>query len=140
MKINNTEYAYGDIEVTLFGQPVMGLTGISYKSSQATDYVRGAGNEPQGIQKGQKSYEGTLTILQSELEALNRTAQAKGYDSIVGVPMDITVTYSNSLILTIDYIRCAVISEIEKGQKQGDLHSEHALAFKALGINYNVAA
>ena len=137
--INNNEYAYGDIAVTLWGQPVLGLTGINYKTAQDTAYVYGAGRSPRGIQLGNESHDGGLVILQSELEALNRTAISKGYRSIIGVPMDIIVTYADDGIITIDKICGAVISEFEKGMKQGDKNSEHTLPFKALGIKYNIA-
>lgn len=137
--INQREYAYGDMAVYLFGQKVGGLRGIDYKSSKNKDYARGAGRNPRGIQHGENSHEGTLTILQSELEALTRTAVAKGYDSLLDVDFDIVVTYgTNNGVITVDKICCASIKELPKGLKLGDLLSEHALPFIALDIQYNV--
>lgn len=136
--INQTEYTYGNVNVYLFGQRVGGLRGIDYKTSQKTECVRGAGNYARGIQSGEIEYNGTLTILQSELEKLTRSAIAKGYDSIVGVPFDIVVCYSNTGAVTTDKIYSAVISEMPKSMKVGDMHSEHALPFIALGIEYDV--
>lgn len=136
--INQNEFTYGDISIFLFGQPVGGLRGIDYKSSQKTEYVRGAGNQPRGVQSGEKEYNGTLTILQSELEKLNRSAVVKGYDSIIGVPFDIVVCYTMVGAVIIDRICSAVISEMPKGMKVGDMHAEHALPFIALGIEYGI--
>lgn len=138
--VNQREYAYGDIDVFLFGQPVLGLRGIEYKKSKNKDYVRGAGRNPRGIQHGEYSCEGTLTILQSELEALNRTAKAKGYDSLLDVDFDIVVSYSTSNgVITVDKVCAASIKEMPKGMKGEDLYAEIALPFIALEIKENVA-
>ncbi len=137
--INRREYAYGDINVFLFGQPVAGLRGIDYKVSMNKDYNRGAGRMPRGIQHGERSVEGTLTILQSEFEALNRTAQAKGYKDLLDVDFDIVITYTtDNGVITTDKIHVASVKELPKGMKSGDLFSEHALPFIALDVSYGV--
>lgn len=137
--INQKEYAYGDIGVYVFGQFVAGLRGIEYKPTKNKDYVRGAGYNPRGIQHGERSYEGTLTILQSELDALNRTARQRGYEDILDVDFNIVVTYGeqNGVVVT-DKIYNASIKELPKGMKAGDLYSEHALPFIALGVDFDV--
>ena len=139
-RINKREYAWGDISIFLFGQPVLGIRGIEYKTVQKKEYLRGAGRRPLGVQRGELEYPGTLTLLQSDLEALNRSARAQGYDSIKDVPMDIVVTYSTDGIVTVDKIHAAEITELPKGMKQGDMHSEHALPFLALDIEEGIAA
>ena len=137
--INRREYAYGDINVYIFGQRIAGLRGIDYKPANNKDYVRGAGNLPRGIQHGERSYEGTLTILQSELDALNRTAREKGYKDILDVDFDIVVTYGdeNGTVVT-DRIYQASIKDAGKGMKSGDLYSEHALPFIALDVDFDI--
>lgn len=137
--INQREYAWGDIRVYLFGQEVGGLRGIDYKSTKNKDYVRGAGRRPRGIQHGEYGHEGTLTILQSELEALGRTAVAKGYDSILDLDFDIVVTYgTDNGVMTTDKIVQASIKELPKGMKGEDLYAEIALPFIALDIQEGV--
>lgn len=137
--INRREYAYGDIAVYAFGQNIGGLRGINYKLSKSKEYVRGAGRNPRGIQHGERSAEGTLTILQSELDAMNRTAQAKGYNDLLDVDFDIVVSYvMDSGVVTTDKIHMASIRELPKGMKAGDQFSEHALPFIALDIEYDV--
>lgn len=139
VRINQREYAYGDLDVYLFGQRVAGLRGIDYKSSRNKDYARGAGRQPRGIQHGEDSYEGTLTILQSEYEALNRTARAKGYKSLLDVDFDIVAVYATENgVISVDKISCVSVKELPKGMKMGDLHSEHALPFIALDIEEGV--
>lgn len=138
-RINQREYAYGDLRVYMFGQFVAGLRGIDYKETKNKDYVRGHGRDPRGIQHGERGTEGTLVILQSELDAMNRTAKSKGYKDLLDVDFDIVVTYGEeSGVVTTDRICCASIKELPKGMKAGDLYSEHALPFIALGVDYDV--
>lgn len=137
--INQREYAYGDISVYAFGQNIGGLRGIDYKTTKGKEYVRGAGRNPRGIQHGERGCEGTLTILQSELDAMNRTAREKGYDDLLDVDFDIVVSYVTAGgVVTTDKIHMASIRELPKGMKTGDQFSEHALPFIALGIEYDV--
>lgn len=139
VRINQQEYAYGDLSVYMFGQFVAGLRGLDYKTTKNKDYVRGAGRDPRGIQHGERGAEGTLTILQSELDAMNRSAKSKGYKDLLDVDFDIVVTYGEETgIVTTDRIECVSIKELPKGMKSGDLYSEHALPFIALGVDYDV--
>lgn len=98
--INNKEYAWGDITVVVFGRPLVGITGIEYKSKKAKDVKHGWGRNPKSIQHGKREYEGTLTLMQSELTALNRAARAKGYKDILDVDFDIIVTYEADLVVS----------------------------------------
>lgn len=140
MKINNKEYAWGDVSVVLFGKPVVGCTAIEYKSKKAKEAKFGWGRNAKSIQHGKREHEGTLTIMQSELIALNQAARLKGYKDILDVDFDLIVSYlSDNGIITTDKISCASISELPSGLKEGDMQSEHALPFIALDIDYDVA-
>lgn len=122
------------------GRPLTGLRGIEYTAKKSKEAVFGAGINPKSIQHGRREYEGTLTVLQSELEALNRSAKESGYADCLDLEFDIVVTYISGEMVTTDIIRCASITEFPKGMKEGDLNSEHALPFIALGIDTNVTA
>lgn len=137
--LNGQQYAWGDITILLWGQQVVDARGIEYKYSQKQEYLYSSGRQPRGVQLGELEYPGTLKILQSELEAFNRTARAKGHKSIVGVPVDIVITYMVDGIVTIDRLDKVYFSEYNKGMNQGDLQSEHSLPFKALGITEGIA-
>ncbi len=134
MTFNSKEYSYCDIQVTVLGRVLTGLRGIEYTAKKTKEAVFGAGVTPKSIQHGRREYEGTLTVLQSELEALNRSAKENGSVDCLDLEFDIVVTYANGGVLTTDIIRCASITEFPKGMKEGDLNSEHALPFIALGI------
>lgn len=137
--INNREYAWGDITVTLFGQPVAGLRGISYKTSKEKSELYAAGRNPRAIQHGKRKYDGTITITQSELQALNRSAKAKGYADILDVDFDIVICYiADNAIVSTDIVKLASLSELPTEMKEGDANMEIALPFIALAIDYNV--
>lgn len=137
---NSKEYSYCDMSVTVLGRPITGLHGMEYTSKKAKEALYGAGVNPKSIQHGRREYEGTLTVLQSELEALNRAAKEAGYTDCLDLEFDIIVTYVSEGVVTTDIVRCASITEFPKGMKEGDLNSEHALPFIALGIDTNVTA
>lgn len=137
---NSKEYAYCDMNVTVLGRVITGLRGMEYTAKKAKEALYGAGVNPKSIQHGRREYEGTLTVLQSELEALNRAAKEAGYTDVLDLEFDIVVTYLSEGILTTDIVRCASITEFQKGLKEGDLNSEHSLSFIALKIDVNVTA
>lgn len=124
----------------MFGRPVVGITGIEYKAKKAKETKHGWGRNPKSIQHGRREYEGTLTIMQSELIALNQAARAKGYKDILDVDFDIIVTYENNLVVTVDKVCCASISELPSGMKEGDAQAEISLPFVALDMEFDTTA
>ncbi len=140
IRINNKEYAWGDITVVVFGRPIVGITGIEYKAKKTKETKHGWGRYPKSIQHGKREYEGTLTLMQSELIALNQAARAKGYKDVLDVDFDIIVTYESGLVVTVDKICCASITELPSGMKEGDSQAEIALPFVALDVDYDTTA
>lgn len=136
---NSNEYAWVDIKVVLLGREVEGLRGIEYKVKRQKEALYAAGKKARGIQKGRKEYDGTITILQSELIALDRAAQEKGYEDITDIDFDVIVSYlPESGVITTDKVMGASITEIPRGMKEGDLQMEIALPFIALDVVSNV--
>lgn len=126
--------------MVVFGRPLVGITGIEYKAKKAKETKHGQGRNPKSIQHGKREYEGTLTIMQSELIALNQAARAKGYKDILDVDFDVIVTYESGLVVTVDKICCASLSELPSGMKEGDAQAEIALPFVALDVEYDKTA
>lgn len=137
---NSKQYSYCDLAVTILGRQITGLRGMEYTVKKTKEALYGAGVRPKSIQHGKREYSGTLTVLQSELEALNRAAKEAGYTDCLDLEFDIVVTYLNEGVMTMDIVRCASITEFPKGLKEGDLNSEHALPFIALAVDVNAAA
>lgn len=136
---NSKEFAWIDVNVVLLGKPVTGLRGIEYKSKRQKEALFATGKKARGIQMGKKEYEGTITVLQSELIAMQAAAKAKGYDDITDLEFDIIVSYvSESGVVQTDKVVNASITEAPNNMKEGDLYSEHALPFIACDVEYNV--
>lgn len=138
MRINGKEYAWGDVTIVLLGRPVVGCTGIEYKTKKNKEAKFGWGRSAKSIQHGRRECDGTLTLMQSELIALNQAARTNGYRDILDVDVNISVAYaSENGIITTDKIINASFSELPAGMKEGDMQSEHALPFIAQDIEYD---
>lgn len=136
---NSSEYAWVDVNVVLLGREVVGLRGIEYKIKQQMEALFASGRKARGIQRGKKEYDGTITLLQSELVALDRAAQEKGYEDITDISFDVIVSYvPEGGIITTDKIVGVSITEAPRGIKEGDLQMEIALPFIALDVVSNV--
>ena len=132
---NSAEYAFCDISVIVLGKKIGGLRGIKYKEAMEKEAVYGAGNEPRGIQRGNKTYEGELTLLQSEVEAMTQAAGAgKSIVDMSGVDIVIVYQPKGGGVLVTDIVKYAEFTEVEKGMNQNDKFAEISLPFIALGI------
>lgn len=139
MIFNSAEYTYCDMDVIVLGRTIGGLRGIEYSAKKAKEVLYGAGRKGRGVQHGKREYEGTLTVTQSELAALNRAAQETGLDDCLDLNFDIIITYTSPEgIITIDRIVCASITEMKEGMKEGDMKMEISLPFIALDVKTNL--
>lgn len=137
--INGQEYTWSNVSAIILGQPVIGITGVSYKTKKSKTALFASGTHPKSIQHGRRESDGTLTILQSEFIALNRSVKAAGYRDLLDVDLDIIVMYSDDLgAVTIDKIIKASFTELPAEMKEGDANMSVALPFIAMRIDYNV--
>jgi len=129
------EFSFKDIRVRLLGRDIVGLQGITYKKTVEKEFVYGRGNKPLGIQTGNMKVEGTLSILQSEFEALQTALKtANPLSDITGVTFDVVNTYGDGLTAKTDTILSVSITEYEKGMKQNDKMKVIELPFLALDV------
>lgn len=125
---NSSEYEWADIEVVVAGRPVTGLRGIKYNEKQEKELLYAKGNKPHGVQRGNISYEGEITLLQSEYLAL-RTASA---GNIFNAVIDIIVSYGNPSQgdpISVDIHKNCEFTEDNTEWKQGDKFLEKSLPF-----------
>ena len=133
---NSKEYEWADVTVVMAGRDVTGIRGVSYTSSQEKEALYAKGNKPHGIQRGNKSYEGSIRILQSELDALNAAA---GGD-VLDVNFNIIVAYGNPSrgdVIRTDLLSGVEITSVPKGLNQNDKFMEIELPIVALDIVYD---
>lgn len=134
---NSREYEFADVTLLLGGKDITAVRGIKYAIKQEKETVYGKGNEPIAIQKGNKLYDGEVTMLQSELETL----RANGNGTILSLQLDSVVTYgnpSNGDVMITDVIQGMQFTEEPHELKQGDKFMEVTLPFIALRIKKGI--
>ena len=140
MAFRSNEYAYKDIKMVLAGRPITGFRDISYTRSRETNKIYAAGDKPHSRTTGNITDEGSVTVLQSELEALVEAAQNAGYDDPTRLVFDITIAYAASVtdrIKTDQLVQCR-ITEFEKSMTQNDSNMEIELSLDIGEIKYNI--
>lgn len=126
--VNTREYEWSDVTVVLAGRLVTGLRGVKYSAKQEKELLHAKGNKPHSIQRGNKTYDGEITVLQSEYEALKK---ASGGD-ILDASIDIVAAYGNPTagdVITTDMLVGVEFTEDNTEWKQGDKFQEKTLPF-----------
>lgn len=116
---SSKQYAWKDLSIVFGGRILEGITEIEYTEKREKDYLYGRGSKPYEILWGNSSYEGKITVWQSELEAMTRDSTDK---DMLSLEFDIVVTYAPSdggQIVT-DILKKVQFSEVKKALKQGD--------------------
>lgn len=134
--MDTREYEWADVSVVLAGRDVTGIRGVSYNSDQEKEALYAKGNKPHGIQRGNKSYTGSIRLLQSEYEALNAAAGGDALD----VSFNIIVSYGNPSkgdIIKTDLLVGAEITSKPKSLNQNDKFMEIELPLLMLNVVEN---
>lgn len=133
MRFNSREYEWSDVSVVLAGRLVTGIRGVSYTSSQEKEALYGKGNKPHSIQRGNKSYSGSIKLLQSELEALQVAANG----DVLDISFNVVVSYGNPTqgdVITTDLLVGCEITEVPKALNQNDKFMEIELPLTMLDV------
>lgn len=88
--INGIEYSWSTITITVNGTPVAGATSVNYTETRTKENIYGSGDKPVSRGRGNREYEGALTLLKSELEALKNSSPNR---SVLDIP-PFTITIS----------------------------------------------
>lgn len=134
--MDTREYEWADVSVVLAGRDVTGIRGVSYNSDQEKEALYAKGNKPHGIQRGNKSYAGSIRLLQSEYEALNAAAGGDALD----VSFNIIVSYGNPSrgdVIKTDLLVGVEITSKPKGLNQNDKFMEIELPLVMLDVVEN---
>ena len=123
---NSREFEWADISLVVAGRNLVGFRGVKYSEKQEKEAIYAKGNKPHSIQAGNISYEGELTLLQSEYETL-RLAMG---GSILRGELTIVVTYGNPSKgdhMVTDVLSGCQFTEDATEWKQGDKFQEKSL-------------
>ncbi len=116
---SSKQYSWCDISIVMGGRILEGVTEVEYTQKKEKDVLYGRGCKPHTVVHGNRSFEGKVSIWQSELEAMTRDAKNK---DILNLSFDIVVAYvphDGGQIVT-DVLKSVEFTEVKKGMKQGD--------------------
>ena len=134
--VNGKLYDWADIVLTLAGVPVTGITAIEYKDEQDVTVKYGAGRYPVGYAKGRITATGKITLLQEEVEAIQRQAPNGRLQDLA--PFDITVSYlPDTGIVSKDRLRNCMFKNNGRTWKEGDTGQEVELELVLSNIEWN---
>ena len=116
---SSKQYAWSDISIAFGGRIIAGVTEVEYTEKKEKSALYGRGSKPLSIVRGNHSFEGKLSIWQSELEAMTRDAKN---NDILNLNFDLVVAYvpSEGGQIVTDILKNVEFTEVKKGMKQGD--------------------
>lgn len=126
--VNTREFEWSDVSAVVAGRDIKGLRGVKYSEKQEKEALYGKGNKAHCIQSGNITYEGELTLTQSEYETL-RLAMG---GSILSGSFSMVVAYGNPSkgdVMVTDALSGCEFTEDATEWKQGDKFQEKSLPF-----------
>jgi len=138
--INQVEYAWQNMTITAMGRTFERITDIEYDVEVDKKNIYGRGSKSKGVQPGREKPGGSMTIGQSELEAMIRSAQeGRPTAKLTDIVFDIQIHYLLGTDIVKDRIYQATFTKQPKGMKEGDGEMTVKLPFMCTDILYNVA-
>lgn len=137
--VNSQELEWKHSQLAVLGVTIRGLRGFKYKKSTDSEHLFAAGDEAVGIQSGNKKVDGSIKLLKSEIDKLNKAARDAGYDDFGDVPYQLIVITVNYKVAfgrpqETDIISGVKFTEWEKAMEQGAKMMEVDVPFLALGV------
>jgi hypothetical protein len=135
------ESSWKDVSIVILGRTIEGVVKVEYDRKTNKEMVFGRGDKPLAIVSGNKEFSGTVTLLQSELQAMVAAVNAVDPTrDLTDVSFDIVVDYDNSNgVATTDLLVGCEITEYQKSLSQGDTHMKIDLPFMFLDLREGVA-
>lgn len=139
------QYDWKSFKLILDGKPIAQFTDLEITPEKNLEDIYGAGDTPQFIGEGNKSYTGSIEFLQSEYEALVAEAKKRGGDDITDLEMSAVLAYvpkgNAAAILTktiTDRIVGMKFSSAGKKMTQGATHFKMSVPFRALRFEQQI--
>jgi hypothetical protein len=133
--LTSEQYAYNDITIVMGGRVLNQATGIEVEFGYEHEIGRGKGGKAQFINEKNHEVTGTISLLQSEVEALIET-YGEDYQKQY---LDVIWNFSpnNGIQHRTHVIKGVKLGKIKMGLKQGDAYMSIDVPFKALDIKLN---
>lgn len=134
------QYGWKDVSVVVLGRRIEGITNIEVNRRVTKERQYGRGNQTQAILSGNEEISGTLTLLQDELDAINRAVKLVNPNlDLTKVAFDAVINYENAEgQATTDVVVGMQVEEYNKALSQGDTHMQIELPFMATALRENV--
>lgn len=124
----NPEFAWADVQIITLGKLVTRIRGVKFSIKKEKEYLHARGENPHTIQSGNKTPEGELMLLQSEVEAMQRGLES--HEDLTDLSdFDVVVAFAkkgDSLVTTYILTGCQ-FTEDPRELKQGDKFMEITL-------------
>ncbi|MGJ1244288.1 MULTISPECIES: hypothetical protein [Sphingobacterium] len=119
MEFSSKQYSWSDISIALGGRILEGITEVEYTKKREKEAIYGRGSNPHSIGSGNNSYEGKISIWQSELEAMIQSAPNK---DVLSLSFDLVVSYvpASETPTVTDILKNVEFTEFKKSMRQGD--------------------
>lgn len=124
--INGYEYGWGNIQMLVNGVALTAVTSINYSETADVQKLFGVGRQTIAYGIGNYEAESDITVLSSEVIALQDAARAQGFSdgNIMGLtPFDIIISYIPSEgqgTPVYDILKNCVFTKNERGMSQAD--------------------
>lgn len=93
MAFDSKEVEFADQAVFVNGVEIAKLTDFQFTTAKEKEEIYGAGDDPQGIQGGNRSYNGTATLYKGVIDNLNRAAIVAGGKDMLDANYVVVITY-----------------------------------------------
>lgn len=97
--IDTRLYSWAECEIRLNGQFLIGVTGVRWDDQQEKEYVYGKGNMPLAIKNGNERVEGSITLLQSDLERLQDMAPLGKMTKFAGISLQVAFANISGMVV-----------------------------------------
>lgn len=118
---DSKQYGWKDITISFGGRIIEGVTEVKYTAKRKKGYLKGRGNKPHDILRGDYEFDGSIELWQSTVESMVKTAKD---NDILDISFDIIIAYvpKEGGQTVIDILKGVELTEVGKGMKQGDLN------------------
>ena len=136
-QFSSEQYAWSDVTIQVGDRVLTGVQSVGYKRSQEKGFVYGKGDKPLSIQRGNYSFEGSIKVLQDELETLINTAPGKDLMRLRNLTISVGYEKDGGTSV-VDNLVGVEFTEVEKSIEQGKQFMEVELPILFLDVKYDV--